>query len=156
MSEKRVDKSEAMESIGGEGKSKSTADDEEKELILPGFRFHPTDEELLGFYLRRKVENKRIKLDLIKEVDIYKHDPWDLPRNKLPENSESYPMLDPNLILFTIQISNNHEREGCGSWGAKLLSPTCEFMPPRRFETQANTSAPTEGPMDKAHPTSGV
>lgn len=80
MSEKRVDKSEAMESIGGEGKSKSTADDEEKELILPGFRFHPTDEELLGFYLRRKVENKRIKLDLIKEVDIYKNDPWDLPR----------------------------------------------------------------------------
>ncbi|KAM3221555.1 transcription factor JUNGBRUNNEN 1 [Capsicum annuum] len=91
MSEKRVDKSEAMESIGGEGKSKSTADDEEKELILPGFRFHPTDEELLGFYLRRKVENKRIKLDLIKEVDIYKNDPWDLPLvSRVGDNKEWY------------------------------------------------------------------
>lgn len=46
---------------------------------LPGFRFHPTDEELVGFYLRRKVEKRPIRLDLIKLVDIYKYDPWDLP-----------------------------------------------------------------------------
>ncbi|CAN6808128.1 unnamed protein product [Brassica oleracea] len=54
--------------------------EEEDEAILPGFRFHPTDEELLGYYLRRKVENKPIKLELIKQIDIYKFDPWDLPR----------------------------------------------------------------------------
>ncbi|KAK4369270.1 hypothetical protein RND71_013062 [Anisodus tanguticus] len=77
MSEKRAEKAEVMESIAVEGKSKSS--DEEEKMMLPGFRFHPTDEELVGFYLRRKVENKKIKIDLIKEVDIYKHDPWDLP-----------------------------------------------------------------------------
>ncbi|KAJ0262531.1 Transcription factor JUNGBRUNNEN 1 [Hirschfeldia incana] len=55
-------------------------DEEEDEVILPGFRFHPTDEELLGYYLRRKVENRPIKLELIKQIDIYKFDPWDLPR----------------------------------------------------------------------------
>ncbi|XP_031104598.1 transcription factor JUNGBRUNNEN 1-like [Ipomoea triloba] len=54
--------------------------DEDEEVILPGFRFHPTDEELVGFYLRRRVENKRISIELIKQVDIYKHDPWDLPK----------------------------------------------------------------------------
>lgn len=54
-------------------------DHEEDEAPLPGFRFHPTDEELLGYYLRRKVENKTIKLELIKQIDIYKYDPWDLP-----------------------------------------------------------------------------
>lgn len=53
--------------------------EEENEAPLPGFRFHPTDEELLGYYLRRKVENKTIKLELIKQIDIYKYDPWDLP-----------------------------------------------------------------------------
>ncbi|XLR29676.1 hypothetical protein HN51_049553 [Arachis hypogaea] len=52
---------------------------EEKEVVLPGFRFHPTDEELVGFYLRRKVEKKPLKIELIKHVDIYKYDPWDLP-----------------------------------------------------------------------------
>ncbi|KAF8077369.1 hypothetical protein N665_1043s0014 [Sinapis alba] len=63
--------------MSGEGKDH---EEEEDETTLPGFRFHPTDEELLGYYLRRKVENKPIKLELIKQVDIYKYDPWDLPR----------------------------------------------------------------------------
>ena len=54
-------------------------DREDDEVSLPGFRFHPTDEELVGFYLRRKVEKKPISIELIKAIDIYKHEPWDLP-----------------------------------------------------------------------------
>lgn len=56
-------------------------DDDQKdgEVMLPGFRFHPTDEELVGFYLQRKVEKKPISIEIIKQIDIYKHDPWDLP-----------------------------------------------------------------------------
>lgn len=50
------------------------------EVMLPGFRFHPTDEELVGFYLRRKVQQKPISIELIKQLDIYKYDPWDLPK----------------------------------------------------------------------------
>lgn len=50
-----------------------------EEAMLPGFRFHPTDEELVGFYLRRKVEKKPLSIELIKQIDIYKYDPWDLP-----------------------------------------------------------------------------
>ncbi|KAK4376701.1 hypothetical protein RND71_002997 [Anisodus tanguticus] len=50
------------------------------EVMLPGFRFHPTDEELVGFYLRRKVHQKPISIELIKQLDIYKYDPWDLPK----------------------------------------------------------------------------
>ncbi|PON89699.1 NAC domain containing protein [Trema orientale] len=52
----------------------------EDEGALPGFRFHPTDEELVGFYLKRKVEKKPISIELIKQIDIYKYDPWDLPK----------------------------------------------------------------------------
>lgn len=48
---------------------------------LPGFRFHPTDEELVSFYLRRKVEKRRpLSIQIIKQIDIYKHDPWDLAK----------------------------------------------------------------------------
>ncbi|KAI3465559.1 hypothetical protein Pfo_022222 [Paulownia fortunei] len=54
--------------------------DDHQEAVMPGFRFHPTDEELLGFYLLRKVEGKSICVELIKQVDIYKYDPWDLPK----------------------------------------------------------------------------
>ncbi|BBG99785.1 NAC domain containing protein 42 [Prunus dulcis] len=53
--------------------------EDDEEMMLPGFRFHPTDEELVGFYLKKKVEKKPISMELIKQIDIYKYDPWDLP-----------------------------------------------------------------------------
>lgn len=53
--------------------------EKEEEVVLPGFRFHPTDEELVGFYLRRKVDNKPVSIEIIKQIDIYKYDPCDLP-----------------------------------------------------------------------------
>ncbi|KAG8086653.1 hypothetical protein GUJ93_ZPchr0010g11207 [Zizania palustris] len=49
------------------------------DMVMPGFRFHPTEEELIEFYLRRKVEGKRFNIELIAFVDIYRYDPWDLP-----------------------------------------------------------------------------
>ncbi|GLT91197.1 hypothetical protein SLE2022_090970 [Rubroshorea leprosula] len=47
--------------------------------LPPGFRFHPTDEELLGYYLKRKVEGLEIELEVIPVIDFYKFDPWELP-----------------------------------------------------------------------------
>lgn len=46
---------------------------------MPGFRFHPTEEELVEFYLRRKVEGKHFNIELITSVDLYRYDPWELP-----------------------------------------------------------------------------
>ncbi|KAL2324684.1 hypothetical protein Fmac_023742 [Flemingia macrophylla] len=46
---------------------------------MPGFRFHPTDEELVMYYLKRKICGKRLKLDVICVTDVYKWDPEDLP-----------------------------------------------------------------------------
>ncbi|XP_071711199.1 NAC domain-containing protein 7-like [Rutidosis leptorrhynchoides] len=46
--------------------------------VPPGFRFHPTDEELVDYYLRKKINSRRIDLDVIRDVDLYKIEPWDL------------------------------------------------------------------------------
>ncbi|XP_058097496.1 NAC domain-containing protein 35 [Magnolia sinica] len=54
-------------------------DGHEHDVVMPGFRFHPTEEELIEFYLRRKVEGKRFNVDLITFVDLYRYDPWELP-----------------------------------------------------------------------------
>ncbi|XP_047321068.1 putative NAC domain-containing protein 94 [Impatiens glandulifera] len=51
-----------------------------EEVMLPGFRFHPTDEELVGFYLKRKIQHRPLSIEVIKQLDIYKYDPWDLPK----------------------------------------------------------------------------
>ncbi|KAG1348078.1 transcription factor JUNGBRUNNEN 1-like [Cocos nucifera] len=63
---------------------------EEEDAVLPGFRFHPTDEELVGFYLRRKVEKKPLTIEIIKQIDIYKYDPWDLPKSTAGGEKEWY------------------------------------------------------------------
>lgn len=49
------------------------------ELELPGFRFHPTEEELLSFYLHSMVFGKKLRGDIIGFLNIYKHDPRELP-----------------------------------------------------------------------------
>ncbi|KAF8760448.1 hypothetical protein HU200_010159 [Digitaria exilis] len=46
--------------------------------VPPGFRFHPTDEELVGYYLRKKVASQKIDLDVIRDVNLYRIEPWDL------------------------------------------------------------------------------
>ncbi|GMP71476.1 hypothetical protein CsSME_00029855 [Camellia sinensis var. sinensis] len=68
----------------------NNSEEEDEEVLLPGFRFHPTDEELLGFYLRRKVENKPNTIELIKHIDICKYDPWDLPKAGIVGDKEWY------------------------------------------------------------------
>ncbi|KAJ1433204.1 NAC domain [Sesbania bispinosa] len=47
--------------------------------LPPGFRFHPTDEELILHYLRKKIASIPLPVSIIAEVDIYKLDPWELP-----------------------------------------------------------------------------
>ena len=47
--------------------------------LPPGFRFYPTDEELLVQYLCRKVAGHHFSLPIIAEIDLYKFNPWDLP-----------------------------------------------------------------------------
>ncbi|WOL06817.1 NAC domain-containing protein [Canna indica] len=65
--------------------------DAEAELNLPpGFRFHPTDEELVVDYLVRKAAGQRLPVPIIAEVDLYKFEPWDLPEMALFGKKEWY------------------------------------------------------------------
>ncbi|GMH07698.1 hypothetical protein Nepgr_009538 [Nepenthes gracilis] len=47
--------------------------------LPPGYRFRPTDEELVMFYLKRKVNGKSVPPETISELNVYKFAPWDLP-----------------------------------------------------------------------------
>ncbi|GKV37800.1 hypothetical protein SLEP1_g45783 [Rubroshorea leprosula] len=55
---------------GGEGK---------EEKLPPGFRFHPTDEELITYYLVNKISDANFTGKAIADVDLNKCEPWDLP-----------------------------------------------------------------------------
>ena len=71
--------------------------------LPPGFRFHPTDVELVMYYLKRKVMGKKIPFEAISELNIYKFSPWDLPGTyfSLIFNLFScFPSLPTHLPLF--------------------------------------------------------
>lgn len=49
------------------------------ETLPPGFRFHPTDEELITYYLVNKISDATFTGRAIADVDLNKCEPWDLP-----------------------------------------------------------------------------
>ncbi|XWS72863.1 hypothetical protein CRYUN_Cryun02cG0076100 [Craigia yunnanensis] len=50
-----------------------------EETLPPGFRFHPTDEELITYYLVNKISDASFTGRAIGDVDLNKCEPWDLP-----------------------------------------------------------------------------
>ncbi|KAJ6418521.1 hypothetical protein OIU84_001809 [Salix udensis] len=50
-----------------------------EENLPPGFRFHPTDEELITCYLTRKVSDTSFTSKAMVDVDLNRCEPWDLP-----------------------------------------------------------------------------
>lgn len=65
--------------------------------LAPGFRFCPTDEELLIYYLKPKAWGKDFPQGTIAEVDIYKFEPWDLP------DKSALTTKDPEWYFFGTQ-----------------------------------------------------
>ncbi|QCD87036.1 hypothetical protein DEO72_LG3g1567 [Vigna unguiculata] len=57
----------------------SSTSSQQQPNLPPGFRFHPTDEELVVHYLKKKVDSVPLPVSIIADVDLYKFDPWELP-----------------------------------------------------------------------------
>uniref|UniRef100_A0A7N1A2X4 NAC domain-containing protein n=1 Tax=Kalanchoe fedtschenkoi TaxID=63787 RepID=A0A7N1A2X4_KALFE len=51
--------------------------------LPPGFRFHPSDEELIVHYLQNKVNSRPVPGCIIADIDLYMFNPWDLPSKAL-------------------------------------------------------------------------
>ncbi|KAJ6311085.1 hypothetical protein OIU76_015748 [Salix suchowensis] len=61
----------------------------EASSMFPGFRFTPTDVELISYYLKKKIEGAERCVEVISEIEICKHEPWDLPaKSVMPSESE--------------------------------------------------------------------
>ncbi|KAF8370179.1 hypothetical protein HHK36_003735 [Tetracentron sinense] len=57
----------------------SSTGSQQQPHLPPGFRFHPTDEELVVHYLKKKASSVPLPVTIIAEIDLYKFDPWELP-----------------------------------------------------------------------------
>ncbi|KAJ8618823.1 hypothetical protein MRB53_015009 [Persea americana] len=63
---------------------------EDRFNLPPGFRFHPTDEELVVHFLYRKVALLPCHPDIIPDVDLYRYDPWELNGKALSGDNQLY------------------------------------------------------------------
>jgi len=79
-----------------------------------GFRFHPTDEELVRHYLKGKITGQiNSEVEVIPEIDVCKCEPWDLPgtdaasaeaRASSHHRSDRPPPLFPLSILSRLFV----------------------------------------------------
>ncbi|CAL4946281.1 unnamed protein product [Urochloa decumbens] len=84
--------------------------------LPPGFRFHPTDEELVMHYLCRRCAGLPIAVPIIAEIDLYKFDPWQLPRMALYGEKEWY-FFSPRDRKYP-NGSRPNRAAGAGYWKA--------------------------------------
>ncbi|CAL0317727.1 unnamed protein product [Lupinus luteus] len=86
--------------------------------LPPGFRFHPTDEELVAYYLKRKINGRKIELEIIPEVDLYKCEPWDLPgKSLLPGTDLEWYFFSPRDKKYPNGLRTNRATKS-GYWKA--------------------------------------
>nr|GMC79530.1 NAC domain-containing protein 90-like [Ipomoea batatas] len=97
--------------------------------LPPGYRFYPTEEELVSFYLRNKLQGARDEIHtVIPVVNIYDYNPWDLP-----QLAGEYSRSDPEQWFFFIPRQDREARGGRptrltaeGYWKA-TGSPGCVY-----------------------------
>ncbi|XP_023531750.1 NAC domain-containing protein 104-like [Cucurbita pepo subsp. pepo] len=59
-------------------------------ILPPGFRFYPTDEELVVHFLHRKAALLPCHPDVIPDLALFPYDPWELPGKALGEGNQWY------------------------------------------------------------------
>ncbi|KAG6479459.1 uncharacterized protein LOC122019717 isoform X1 [Zingiber officinale] len=61
-----------------------------------GFRFRPTDVELVNHYLKGKIRGRiKSEVEVIPVIDVCKCDPWDLPAKALIKSSDEWFFFSP-------------------------------------------------------------
>ncbi|XP_059432998.1 NAC domain-containing protein 21/22-like isoform X2 [Corylus avellana] len=58
--------------------------------LPPGFRFYPSDEELVCHYLYKKITNEEVLKGTLMEIDLHTCEPWQLPEVAKLNASEWY------------------------------------------------------------------
>ncbi|KAK1385635.1 hypothetical protein POM88_023370 [Heracleum sosnowskyi] len=108
----------------------------------PGYRFKPTDEELICYYLKRRILRQKLYCDIIKDRELYgpKCTPWDLfdvhdnswiVFKDKPTEKIVYVFTTLSKLRKTDDVrsrENTCKKAGCGTWVGQNKKPIKDGM----------------------------
>ncbi|KAL5738728.1 hypothetical protein ACOSP7_031489 [Xanthoceras sorbifolium] len=92
-----------------------------------GYKFRPKDEELILYYLMKKLSNQSLPCNIVIDVDLYKFNPWDLLAEKQSTEEKQ------EIYLFTPRdrkYPNGNlpsRRAGDGFWKATQADKKIQY-----------------------------
>ncbi|CAL5088736.1 unnamed protein product [Urochloa decumbens] len=101
--------------------------------LPPGFRFYPSDEEIITSYLMPKVHQRSFTCIPIKEVNLNRTEPWELPNKAKAGDSDWYFFYQKDHKYPTGTRMNRATKDG--HWKAtgrdkEIYSATKDNVPP--------------------------
>ncbi|KFK22641.1 hypothetical protein AALP_AAs66509U000200 [Arabis alpina] len=76
-----------MEAVGV---CKDTTKLVEVPTVFPGYKFSPTDVELISYYLKNKMDGLEKSVEIIPDADVYNIEPWDLPDKSIVKSDTEW------------------------------------------------------------------
>ncbi|ONK77976.1 uncharacterized protein A4U43_C02F12900 [Asparagus officinalis] len=83
---------------------------------FPGFNFKPSDVDLVAFYLRRRISGGMTPSNLVRDLDIYSTEPWNLPGGLFQSESEKYMFFFTRRHPISARSRKFNRTAGCGLW----------------------------------------
>ncbi|KAL6545857.1 hypothetical protein OROGR_009731 [Orobanche gracilis] len=105
-------------SVSNEQSSEDVASTSIGSPYPPGYRFMPTDEELIIYYLRKKVNNERIPISSINEINIYRFTPKYLTDNYPHSGNKEWYFFTQRDRRYPNGNRPKRSVEGVGWWKA--------------------------------------
>ncbi|CAE5960069.1 unnamed protein product [Arabidopsis arenosa] len=114
--------------------------------LPPGFRFHPTDEELVIHYLKRKADSVPLPVAIIADVNLYKFDPWELPaKASFGEQECGKPPkgVKSDWIMHEYRLTDNKPTHICDFGNKKNSLRLDDWVLCRIYKKNNNNNDPT-------------
>ncbi|KAJ9702731.1 hypothetical protein PVL29_004454 [Vitis rotundifolia] len=94
--------------------------------LPPGYRFNPTDAEIIVFYLKKKVDHQPLPPNKIIEVNLYAYDPEELAARYKPSGNDEWFYFTPRDRKYRNGQRPNRSVEG-GYWKATGADKEIKF-----------------------------